>query len=132
MNGSRLTKPSWILLLSSAMALLFAAALWLLASSAPAPASTATPARTAHRGEPEGEVNIKGFAFRPGTIHVRRGTKVVFSNHSNTAHTATRRGSFDTGVIRPGHAAAVVFGRAGTYAYHCSIHPFMHGKIVVG
>jgi plastocyanin len=131
MNGSRLTKPSWILLLSMVMALLFAVTLWLLADSALAPASTKAPPRTAARGS-AGKVQIRGFKFKPGTIHVRRGTKVVFSNSSGTAHTATRRGSFDTGVIRPGHAAAVVFGRAGTYAYHCTIHPFMHGKIVVG
>src|SRR5690242_2520510 len=120
MNGSRLTKPNWLLLLSLAMALLFALTLWLLADTASAPASTATPPRTAARGEPEAEVHIPALKFKPGTLHVRRGTKVVFSNSSNTSHTATRNGSFDTGVIKPGHAAAVVFGRAGTYAYHCS------------
>jgi plastocyanin len=131
MNGSRLTTPNRILPLSAATALLFAAALWLLAYSAPAPASTKAPPRTAARGS-AAKVHIRGFKFQPGKIHVRRGTKVVFSNSSNVAHTATRRGSFDTGVIRPGRAAAVVFRRPGTYAYHCTIHPYMHGKIVVG
>lgn len=76
-------------------------------------------------------MEISGFAFHPGTLHVKRGTKVVFANGDSTAHTATRPGSFDTGHIHPGHAAAVRLRRPGVYAFHCTIHPFMHGKIVV-
>ena len=34
--------------------------------------------------------------------------------------------------INSGKSAAVRFQRKGTFAYHCKIHPFMHGKIVVG
>jgi plastocyanin len=77
-------------------------------------------------------VSIPGFAYRPAALRVGVGTSVVFSNRSGTAHTATRRGSFDTGRIKPGKAVAVRFARKGTFAYHCTLHPFMHGKIVVG
>jgi plastocyanin len=76
-------------------------------------------------------VDIDGFKFLPKTLSVVPGTKVVFSNSSGTAHTATG-GAFDTGRIRPGRAAAVRFGRSGTFKYHCKIHPFMRGKVVVG
>ena len=76
-------------------------------------------------------VAIKGFAYRPPTLRIRRGTRVVFANRDGAPHTATRRGSFDTGPIRSGHAAAVRFGRRGVYSYVCTIHPFMHGKLVV-
>jgi plastocyanin len=76
-------------------------------------------------------VNIAHFAFHPPTLTVAAGTKVAFANSSSVAHTATRAGSFDTGHIKPGKTAAVRFSHAGTFAYHCSIHPFMHGKIVV-
>jgi plastocyanin len=79
----------------------------------------------------DAEVEIQGFAYHPGKLTVRRGTKVVFANHDSATHTATDRGSFDTGRIRPGHSVAVTLRRAGVYAYHCTIHPFMHGKIVV-
>ena len=77
-------------------------------------------------------VTIDNFEFTPQTLRVDEGTRVVFSNSSGTAHTATDRGAFDTGRIKAGKSAAVRFQRKGTFAYHCKIHPFMHGKIVVG
>lgn len=76
-------------------------------------------------------VNIVNFAFKPGTLAVGAGSKVVFSNTSSRTHTATRGGSFSTGRIKPGRSVGIRFNRKGTFAYHCSIHPFMHGKIVV-
>lgn len=76
-------------------------------------------------------VAIHDFAFRPKTLTVSRGTRVTFANRDATAHTATRGGSFDSGRIRPGRAATIAFKRAGVYAYHCSIHSFMRGKVVV-
>jgi len=76
-------------------------------------------------------VAIKDFKYRPPTLRIRRGTRVVFANRDRAAHTATRRGRFDTGTIRSGRAAAVRFKRRGVYRYICTIHPFMHGKIVV-
>jgi len=75
-------------------------------------------------------VGIQNFAFHPGTLKVKRGTSVTFANSSNTAHTATS-GSFDTKRIAPGKSKLVQFSQRGTFAYHCKIHPFMKGKIVV-
>jgi plastocyanin len=77
-------------------------------------------------------VTIAHFAFSPTPLRVAKGTTVKFSNASKIAHTATERGSFNTGRIRPGTSVSIRFTRAGTYAYHCSIHPKMHGKIIVG
>lgn len=76
-------------------------------------------------------VGIDHFEFTPHTLRVGKGTRVVFSNSSGTTHTATDQGAFNTGRIKPGHAVSVRFSRKGTFAYHCTIHPFMHGKIVV-
>jgi plastocyanin len=76
-------------------------------------------------------VGIHEFAFHPHTLTVARGTKVVFANGDPIAHTATSAGNFATGHIRPGHAVAVKFGQSGVFPYHCSIHHFMHGKVVV-
>lgn len=77
-------------------------------------------------------VRIEGFVYRPTTLTVNRGTTVRFTNASRAKHTATRGGAFDTKVIGPGRSASVRFARKGDFAYHCKLHPFMKGKIVVG
>jgi plastocyanin len=111
---------------SAAIAL--AAALLFLALSPRAPAAPSGAAGASGAKT----VDIVSFAFHPGTLRVRRGAKVVFSNTSGIAHTASgRRGAFEAGVIKPGHSAAVRFRQKGTFSYFCRIHPFMHGKIVV-
>lgn len=76
------------------------------------------------------KVGINHFAYHPPTLRVGVGTKVVFANESGITHTATGRG-FDTGGIAAGRSVAVRFAHKGTFAYHCKIHPFMKGKIVV-
>jgi len=76
-------------------------------------------------------VDIANFAFHPQTLRINRGGKVAFTNSSNVAHTATRGGSFDTRRIAPGKTKVVQLNQRGTFAYHCKIHPFMKGKIVV-
>lgn len=76
-------------------------------------------------------VSIVNFAFKPGTVKVKRGGRVTFTNTANTAHTATKGGSFDTKRIQPGESETVKLERRGTFVYHCKIHPFMKGKIVV-
>lgn len=95
--------------------------------------SATAPAAAGHRlrGH-EAEVEMEDFAFHPGRITVARGTRLTFANHDSTTHTATSAGKFDTGRIRPGHSVTVTLRKAGVYAYHCTIHAFMHGKIVVG
>lgn len=75
-------------------------------------------------------VSVVSFAFKPGTLTVKRGARVSFSNTSDTTHTASS-GSFDTKRIAPGTTKSVQFNKRGTFAYHCKIHPFMKGKVVV-
>jgi plastocyanin len=94
-----------------------------LGNSAGAATATASGSKT---------VTINHFKFMPSNLHVTKGTRVVFSNTSGVTHTATLKGSFNTGNIRPGKAVAVKFTATGTYSYHCTIHPEMHGKITVG
>jgi plastocyanin len=76
-------------------------------------------------------VEINHFAYHPPTLTIAAGSKVAFFNASDVTHTATRAGSFSTGQIKPGRSVSIRFGSQGTFAYHCTIHPFMHGKIVV-
>lgn len=76
-------------------------------------------------------VNIANFAFHPPTLTIKKGSRVSFTNSSGTTHTATKAGSFDTKLIKPGTSVVVRFTHKGTFAYHCKIHSFMKGKIVV-
>jgi plastocyanin len=77
------------------------------------------------------KVVINHFAFHPPTLRVAKGSSVVFANTSGVTHTATRDGSFDTGLIKPGKSVGIRFKQKGTFAYHCLIHPSMHGKVIV-
>ena len=93
---------------------------------------------TAKSGAPKSSaaadaVTIANFAFSPATITVKRGAKVTVTNNDSTAHTATADNgtSFDTGDIDPSSSKTFTVSKPGTYAYHCTIHPFMHGKLVV-
>jgi len=77
-------------------------------------------------------VSISNYAFQPATITVALGSKVSFTNHDQTAHTATSiKTAFDTGTVQPGASATVTLKKPGTYGYYCQFHAFMHGTIVV-
>jgi plastocyanin len=77
-------------------------------------------------------VAISNYAFHPATITVKRGTKITFTNHDQTAHTATStKTAFDSGTVKPGASATVTLKTLGTYTYYCQFHAFMHGTIVV-
>jgi plastocyanin len=78
-------------------------------------------------------VKIVDFAFKPGTITIAKGTRVRWTNAGNATHTSTSKtGVWDSGSLAPGATFSRVFRKAGTFKYHCTIHPtLMHGKIVV-
>lgn len=79
------------------------------------------------------KVTIERFAYDPSPLRVDAGTKIVFDNEDGSiTHTATaKNGSFDTGDIKVGTTKSIVLRKPGVYKYSCTIHPFMHGKIVV-
>ena len=78
-------------------------------------------------------VRISDFKFTPGALTVKQGARIIVMNHDTTAHTATadNGNSFDTGNIHSGSSATFTLSKVGTYSYHCSIHPFMHGTVIV-
>lgn len=79
-------------------------------------------------------VTINNYTFTPRSIAVTPGSTVTWTNRqADDNHTVTAdKGSFDTGVIaKNGGSATLTFATAGTFAYHCKIHPSMHGTVVV-
>jgi amicyanin len=72
------------------------------------------------------------FAFVPPTITIAVGTQVQWTNQDGFAHTVTADdASFHSDSLEHSETYSQTFNAAGTYSYHCSIHPFMKGKIVV-
>ena len=99
--------------------------------TAPAALAQGTPPPAAQRSSAT-MVGIRNFAYHPFLLHVQKGARVTFENRDGAAHDATRKGSFGTGLLRPGEAATVRFTHRGTFPYVCSLHPGMRGKVVVG
>ncbi len=79
-------------------------------------------------------VIMKNIRFAPETITVKRGTTVIWTNEDSINHQISGDSGlilFDSAAIRPGEIYSFTFNTAGTYNYHCNIHPFMRGKVVV-
>lgn len=77
-------------------------------------------------------VAISGSAYSPANVTVAVGDTVTWTNSDQISHTATADGgSFDTGALGNGASGTVTFSNAGTFPYHCSIHPDMTGSVVV-
>jgi plastocyanin len=76
-------------------------------------------------------IRIVDFAYKPSTLRITEETTVSFTNRGRKVHTATLGRSFNTGRIKPGKSVAFIFDEVGTYAYHCTIHPRMKGRIIV-
>jgi len=98
-----------------------------LAGFGSALASNGSAATASKKGK---TVRIQDFAYRPATTRVKAGTRVTFSNKDGVPHTATAKG-FNTGTISAGSSKGVTLKRKGTFHYHCTIHPDMHGKVIV-
>jgi plastocyanin len=77
-------------------------------------------------------VRIANLSFGPSEVRVRAGTKVRWVNADQLQHTVTAdNGAFDSGLIDGGRSFERVFDRPGSYSYHCTPHPFMHGRVIV-
>jgi plastocyanin len=108
-------------------ALLGAAAL--LALTAAAPSSGADTAKVPSSGA---VVHIRDDAFVPASLTVKAGDTVTFVNDDDDAHTATADdASWDSEGLNQGQKWTHAFMKAGKIAYHCTVHPMMHGTLVV-
>lgn len=78
------------------------------------------------------DVTIKGFAYNPATLTVKVGTTVKWTNNDSVAHTVTSdTGLFDSGELASGDTYSFTFTQAGTFVYHCAMHPSMVALIIV-
>jgi plastocyanin len=74
---------------------------------------------------------IDGTAFSPVQLTVQRGDRVTWVNKDPFPHTATARGTFDSGPIAAGASWSFVADKAGAFDYVCTLHPTMKAQLVV-
>lgn len=77
-------------------------------------------------------VDIRDFFFNKSSITVPINTEVTWINFASAIHTVTADdGSFNSGNLANNQSFTYNFTKAGTYLYHCSIHPSMTGSVIV-
>ena len=80
--------------------------------------------------------------FDPDTLTVKKGDKITVTNKDTLPHTVTSgtgptdpnsAKQFDTSIIEPGATADIETTNItpGDYPFHCTVHPYMTGKLVV-
>lgn len=71
-------------------------------------------------------------AFGPNPMMVPVGATVTWMNNDSVPHTATSdTGLFDTGLLSPGQSGSWKATQAGSFVYHCTVHPGMKGTLQV-
>ena len=115
-------------------------------TAAPAQAPSQAPAPAGPPGTPltilEGS-SVQGSPdFDPDPLTVKKGDKITVTNKDTLPHTVTSgtgptdptsAKQFDTSIIEPGATADIETTNItpGDYPFHCTVHPYMMGKLVV-
>jgi plastocyanin len=104
-----------------------------------------TPAATAAAATltiPMGAVTPGNPAYEPASLTVKKGDAIEVVNEDSSPHTVTSGTGledpnagqmFDTSIINAAASAQLATAdlEAGEYDYHCAVHPFMTGKLIV-
>ncbi|HJU79205.1 MAG TPA: cupredoxin domain-containing protein [Nitrososphaeraceae archaeon] len=129
------------------------------AAPAQAPAAPAAPAQAPAQGQnatsaapagPPGAPltilegsSIQGSpSYDPATLTVKKGDKITVTNKDTLPHTVTSgtgptdpnsAAQFDTSILEAGATADIETTaiNPGEYPFHCTVHPYMLGKLVV-
>jgi len=77
--------------------------------------------------------SIIDFEFDPATVNAKVGDVISWTNDGAAPHTATVDGTpaCTTPQLAPGASGGISFSAAGTYPFHCSVHPTMKGTIEI-
>jgi plastocyanin len=99
------------------------------AAPASSPASTTAAAPAAATGP---TISIAGMKFT-SPASVPPGAKITVTNSDGAEHsvTADTGNAFDVDVDGKGTATFTAPTQPGTYAFHCTYHPTMHGQLIV-
>ena len=93
---------------------------------------TPTHAKSAEAKSQSTEIKLDNFTFGPATLTVPVNSTVTWVNKDDIPHViASDDGLFKSKALDTDDKFSYTFTKAGTYAYYCSIHPKMQGKVVV-
>jgi plastocyanin len=82
-------------------------------------------------------VTIQTFQFKPPSLEVKAGTRVIWTNQDDIVHTVTsgtpesRDGRFDSRLDGKGATFSLALTQPGTYTYFCNRHQSMRGEVRV-
>lgn len=76
------------------------------------------------------QVDIKGFAFVSPTTRIGPGTKIIWRNMDDVAHSVIGP-NFQSKLLKKGETFSYTFTQPGVYPYFCGVHPNMKGEINV-
>lgn len=79
-------------------------------------------------------ITIANYAFTPASATVVAGQTVVWTNEDKASHNATTTSApaaFVGATLPRGQSWQWIAGVPGVYRYICSVHPDMHGELVV-
>jgi len=98
--------------------------------------SSSTTAPTTTTGTPvsivSGSSTLTTTAYSPNPVTVAVGGTVTWTNNDSVAHNSVaNNGAWTSGTIAPGGSFSMTFPSAGSFPYHCSIHPGMVGTVTV-
>ncbi|MFC5747339.1 cupredoxin domain-containing protein [Actinomadura rugatobispora] len=80
------------------------------------------------------QVRMQNTAYSPSTLTIRVGDTVTWTNLDQIPHdvvTTSGPQALRSPMLQRGRSWSFTFRVAGTYAYYCSVHPAMRGRIVV-
>ena len=103
------------------------------AAATPTPAEASSTPEASPSAGVQDAVTISGFAFSPASITVPIGTKVTWTNQDSAAHNiiSDDGSTFSSPSVPNGGTFSFTFTVAGTFAYHCGIHPSMKATVIV-
>lgn len=97
------------------------------------PATSQPPVQPAAPQAETHQVSIANFAFSSGSVTIKAGDAVKWTNDDQFAHSIkSDNGAFPNSTnLNTGNSYEFKFTTPGTYNYSCGIHPSMRGQIVV-
>jgi plastocyanin len=94
----------------------------------------ATTVETTPASVSDNTINIRDMAYDPAEITVKAGSIVRWVNRDTAVHSVVfyKDSKIDpSGVLAKSQSFSVRFYNAGTFPYHCGVHPDMQGTVVV-